>query len=251
MASFSQVPRDEKRRIVAEVHDNLVARATSGPVDTVLDPFITKSATLRDSLAEQVGDKSAAQAERAALLAESDVDDDEVDRWYRHGFRYLEVESLRRHAPEHAAIDALLTAAYPDGLAHVDDRIPDQNEEVRQALGALRHPEHAATVTTILLPVSWLDSLEAAVKKSESSFAAYQATFSQASTAVAMGRDAENEWVKWARALGHAISLRSSGADIDAVEEGKRLISPLTNAVRQLRSQARARATKRKPNAGP
>jgi hypothetical protein len=251
MASFKHVPRDEKRRIAAEVHDNLVARAASGAADPIVDPFIAKSAIMRDALAEQVDDKDAAVAERTAMLAESDVVDDEVDRWYRHTYRYIEVETLRRHAPEHAAIDALLTAAYRHGLAHVDDRIPDQNDEVRQTLIALRHPQHAATVTAILLPTVWLDALDAAVKKSDASFAAYQATFGQESTAVALGKDAENDWVQWARALSHAIALRSTGADIDVVEESKRLIAPLTNAVRLLRIQARARATKRKQDKTP
>jgi len=245
MASLSRIPRDEKRRIASDVHDNLVDRATSGPADGILDPFIAKSAAIRDALAEHVGDKSAAIAERTALLAECDINDDEVDRWYRHIFRYLEVEALRRHAPEHALIDALLAAAYPIGLAHIDDRIPDQNEQVRKSLEALRNPEYSTTLTAILLPSTWLDALEAATKKSDGSFAAYQASIGEASTAVAMGRDAEGEWVLWARALGHAIALRSSGASGDIVEEGKRLLDPLNQAVRRLRSQARTRASKR------
>jgi hypothetical protein len=245
MASLSKIPRDEKRRIASEIHDNLSDRATSGPADGILDPFITKSAAIRDALAEHVGDKSAAMAERTALLAECDVNDDEVDRWYRHVFRYLEVEALRRHAPEHASIDALLSAAYPEGLEHVDARIPDQNEEVRKSIEALRNPEYAATLTAILFPPTWLDVLEIATKKSDGSFAAYQASIGEASTAVTMGRDAEGEWVTWARALGHAVALRSSGASGDIVEEGKRLLDPLNQAIRRLRSQARARATKR------
>lgn len=251
MASLAQVPRHGKRRIASDIHDNLVARATSGPPDPILDPFITKSATVRDALAEQVDDKETAIAERPALHAETDINDDDVDRWYRHGYRYLEVETLRRHAPEHAAIEALLVAAYPHGLAHVDDRIPDQNEEVRKTILALRSPEHAQAVAASSLPLTWIDAMDAAVKKSDASFVAYQATFGQASSAVAMGRDAENDWVLWARALGHAIALRSSGADVDIVEEGKRLIEPLTIAVRHLRTQARTRETKRKNNTTP
>jgi len=228
-----------------------VARATSGPPDAIVDPFIAKSAAVRDALTAHVDDKSTAVAEGSALLAENDVDDDEVDRWYRHAFRYLEVEALRRHAPEHAAINALLAAAYPHGLAHVDDRIPDQNESVRQTLAVLRNPEYASTIAAIALPSVWLDALELAVKKSDASFAAYQAAIGQASSAVAMGRDAEDDWVEWARGLSHAIALRSTGADVDVVEQYKGLIAPLTNAVQHLRSQAKTRATKRKPAATP
>jgi hypothetical protein len=245
MASLARIPRDEKRRIAAEVHDNLVARATSGPPDAIVDPFIAKSATVRDALATQVDDKSMALAERSALLAENDGDDDEVDRWYRHAFRYLEVEALRRRVPDHAAINALLTAAYPQGLAHVDDRIPDQNEMVRQTLTTLRNPEYASAVAAIGLPIVWLDALEWAVKKSDASFAAYQAALGQASSAVAMGRDAEDDWVEWARGLSHAIALRSNGADADVVEQNKALIAPLTIAVQHLRTQAKTRQTKR------
>ncbi len=245
MASLARIPRHEKRRIAAEIHDNLVARAASGPPDAIVDPFIAKSATVRDALATQVDDKSSALAERSALLAENDVDDDEVDRWYRHPFRYLEVEALRRHAPEHAAVNALLAAAYPHGLAHIDDRIPDQNEAVRDSLAALRNPEYASTIAAIGLPIVWLDSLDSATKKSDASFAAYQAALGQASSAVAMGRDAEDDWVEWARGLSHAIALRSNGATTDVVEQYKALIAPLTNAVKLLRTQAKTRATKK------
>lgn len=245
MASFARVPRNEKRHIAALIHDNLAARATKGLPDAIIDPFIAKSAAVRDALATQVDDKSEALADRSALLAENDVDDDNVDRWYRHAFRYLEVEALRRHAPEHIAVNALLAAAYPDGLAHVDDRIPDQNESVRQTLTTLRNPEFASTIAAIQLPIVWLDALDAAVEKSDASFAAYQAAMGQASSAVAMGRDAEDDWVEWARGLSHAIALRSNGADVDIVEQNKGLIAPLTNAVQHLRTQAKTRATKK------
>ena len=248
MASFAHVPRDEKRRIASDIHDNLVARSTQGPPDPILDPFIPKTAVLRDALTSHVDDKSAALAERSALLAENDKDDDEVDRWYRHGYRYLEVESLRRHAPEHVAIDALLKAAYPHGLSNVDDRIPDQNEDVRQTLTTLRNPEYAATIAAIAFPTVWIDVLDMAVKKSDASFAAYEAAMGEASTAVALGRDAEDDWVQWARAITHAIALRSSGAESDIVEEGKRIMAPLTNAIRHLRNQAKTRATKKNAN---
>ena len=245
MASLAQIPRDEKRRIAGEIHDNLLARSTSGPADSLLDPFIAKSATVRDALALHVEDKGSALAEKSALLAENDADDGEVDRWYRHIFRYIEVEALRTHAPEHVAIGALLKSAYPDGLEHVDDRVPDQNEQVRQTISVLRNPENTPTLGAALFPSTWLEALEAAVKKSDASFAAYQAAMSQASSAVSLGETAEDAWVQWARALTHAIALRSSGADHEIAEEGKRILAPLTNAIRLLRSQAKARATKK------
>lgn len=125
------------------------------------------------------------------------------------------------------------------------------SQQVRKTLEALHNPEYTATLTAILVPSTWIDSLDAAAKKSDGSFAAYQASIGDASTAVAMGRDAEEEWVIWARALGHAIALRSSGATAEIVEEGKRLLDPLNQAVRRLRSQARTRATKRNPSETP
>lgn len=246
MASTSQIPRDDKRRIAGQIHDNLAARAANGPADSLLDPFIAKSAVVRDGLTIQVDAKSAANAERAALLVRNDRDDDDVDRWYRHVYRYLEAESLRRHAPEHAAIKALLDAAYPDGLARIDDRIPDQNEEVRKTLVALRNPEVAGTLAAIQFPTGWLDALDSAVQTSDASFAAYRAAIGDGSSAVALGRNVEDDWVDWARALTHAMALRSSGAGIDVVEEGKRLMAPLTDAMRLLRTQAKTRATKKK-----
>lgn len=246
MSTFVHVRRDEKRRIALEIRDNLAERAANGSPDGILDPFISKSAAVGDALAIQIEEKSAASAERTALLAENDADDDEVDRWYRHTFRYLEVESMRRHAPDHVAIVGLLTTAYPDGLEHVAARVPDENEEVRKALVVLGNPENAGTLAAIAFPTAWLEALDLAVKKSEASFEAYQAAIGDKSSAVAMGRDTEDDWVQWARAITHAIALRSSGANIEVVEEGKRLIAPLTNAVKQLRSEARARATRKK-----
>lgn len=249
MASFSQIPRAEKRRIASAIHDKLVARAATGQAEPALDTLIPKLAASRDGLAEQVDGKTSAEASRTALLAANDVDDDEVDRWYRHLYRYTEVESLRRHPPPDSSIDALLSAGYPDGLAHVDDRIPDQNEEVKKTLVAYRDPKYAATLAAIELPMSWLDRLDAAVAKSDASFAAYQATFSDASTAVSLGRDEEASWVLLMRALDHTIALRSLGADPGVVEESKGLIAPLRAAVRLLRSEARSRSTKREKKA--
>jgi hypothetical protein len=248
MASFTQVTRPEKKRVSSELHDNLASRAANGPPDALLDPLIAKFATSRDALGEQVDGKSAALAEGAAALVTCDIDDDEVDRWYRHVYYYVKAESLRRHAPQHASINALLSTAYPDGLAHVDDRIPDQNEEVRKTIVAFRDPQFAETLVAIELPTSWIDKLEAATHRSAASFAAYQATSGHASTAVALGRDAEEEWVQLARTITHTIALRSVGAAPDVVEEGKRLIAPLTNAVRLIRTESRARETKRKNN---
>ncbi len=245
MASLSKLARDEKRRIAAEIHDNLVARSTKGPPDSILDPFIAKTAHVRDALATRVDDKSSALAERSALLAQNDVDDDQVDRWYRHCYRYLEVELLRRHGLEDAAVEALQKAAYPDGLAHVDDRIPDQNDQVHKAITIFRNPEVAVTLAAIEFPLAWIDSLDQSVQKSDASFAAYQSAIGQTATAVALGRDAEDDWVEWARALNHAIAWRSTGADVAMVEECKRIIDPLTNAVRLLRTQAKTRATKK------
>lgn len=245
MTSFAEVPRPDKTRVSSEIHDNLVARATSGPPDSLLDPFIAKTASVRDAVGAQVEEKSAALAEKAALLAANDIDDDEVDRWYRHGYYYLEVELLRRHGPDAAGVEALSKTAYPDGLSHVNDRIPEQNDEVQKTITAFRHPEVAGTLAAIAFPMVWLDSLDAAVQKSAQSFAAYEAAMGDASTAVAMGRNAEDDWVLWARALTHAIALRSSGASADVVEEGKRIIAPLTNAIRHLRTQAKTRATKK------
>ena len=245
MAGFSDIPRAEKRRIASELHDNLVARAAASPPDPLLDPMIAQLASSRDALADQVDGKTTAETSRTALLAQTDIDDDSVDRWYRHIYRFTEVEALRRHLPEGASIDALLSAGYPDGLSHVDDRIPDQNEEVKKTLLVYRDAKYADTLKVMDFSAIWLDYLEAAVQKSEASFAAYQATFGDASTAVSLGRDAEANWVVLMRALDNAISLRGLGAGAAVVEEGKRLMAPLTLAVRLLRSEEKTRATKR------
>ncbi len=246
MASFTQIPRHEKKRIASELHDNFAARADQGPADTLLDPFIAKFAGSRDSLVEHVEGKSTALAQRAAVLSACDVADDEVDRWYRHLYRFIEVESIRRHNPHQLSISGLISAAYPDGLEHVDDRIPDQNEQVRRALIAFRDSQFADTLKGTALPLEWLENLDSAMQQSDSTFAAYQATFSDAATAVSLGRDAEAEWVQLARGVLSAIELRAMDGGADSAAEGKRLVAPLTDAIRKLRTESRTRATKRK-----
>lgn len=246
MASLSQIPRDEKRRIADETQALLVARAANAPPDPILDPFIPRTAAVGNALATRVEEKTAANAERIALLTQCDIEDDEVDRWDRHIYWYIDTETLRRHAPRHAAIVALKNAAYPNGLAHIDDRIPDQNESVRATSAVLGHPDHADVIADIQLPSAWIGSLDIAVKKSEACFTAYQAAMGDGTTAVALGKDAESDWVSWARAISHAIALRTSGIDHAEAEAIQQLIAPLTNAVRLLRAHAKARATRRK-----
>lgn len=243
MAALSHIPRDEKHRLASELHNNLEKRAQTGPAEPLLDAMIPKFAASRDSLAQHVSDKAGAEATRAALLAVCDTHDDDVDRWYRHIYRYIEVESLRRNTAAHASIEALLQASYPDGLEHVDARIPDQNDEVNKTITVLREAQHAQIAAAIELPLEWLTKLEAAVQQSEASYTAYQASFGESKSAVSLGRDAEAEWVELVRALDHAIAFRSIGAEAVVVEEGKRLIAPLKDAIKRLRSEAKSRAT--------
>lgn len=72
----------------------------------------------------------------------------------------------RRHAPRlSAAPQALHDAAFPDGLAHIDDPVPQENQLCRGAVTILRAPEHAPAIAAIGLPAVWLAALQKAEKE--------------------------------------------------------------------------------------
>lgn len=171
--------------------------------------------------------------------------DGAVDTWYRHVHDYLDIESRRRGSPDAAKVLALRRAAFPDGLAVVDEPIADENRACRDALAILRSPDHAATLQAIELPAGWLDRWEAAVAKSESLLAEVHKARSERRAHVGAGRDAEGEWVELMVRLRRYVSSRAKRSEKAKIQEGKALLAPLLDAMAKLRAEAAARATRK------
>ena len=245
MTAPNQVPRAKKRDIAQKLHDNLATRAAAGPAEPALDAYIPELASLIQSLTAPITGNVLADAQRTARLAALDAVDVEVDTWYRHIEGYIDIESRRRSGPHVGSALALHKAAFPDGLAHVNDAIPDENRLCRESLAILRSSEYAPTVAAILLPAGWLDMWESELAQSD----AIHREIEQARTAgrahVSAGRDAEADFVELCVRLRRYVASRAMSSDKARVTEGKTLLAPLLDEVARLRAIAATRATLR------
>ncbi|MDI1479169.1 hypothetical protein [Polyangium sp. y55x31] len=245
MAKLEQIPRAEKRDIAKKITTNLEARAAKGPPEPALDAYISECADITEALEAHVTGNVLAQAERAARLAQLEAADDAVDTWYRHIEGYIHVESRRRASIHAQSAAALHQAAFPEGLAHVDDPIADENRICREALITLRSPEHAATLVAIELPATWLDRWEAAIFKSDALLAEVAKARTEKRAHVGAGRDAETEWVEVMVRLRRYVASRAKRSDLARILEGKALLAPLLDAMARLRAEAAARAARK------
>ncbi|MRG93612.1 hypothetical protein [Polyangium spumosum] len=245
MAKLDQIPRAEKRDIAKKLKDNLTARAVKGPPEPALDAYIDECAEVVDELDAHVTGNVLAEAERTARLAQLASADDEVDTWYRHIESYIDIEARRRTSPFALQAAAVHQAAFPDGLAHVDDPIADENRICRETLVILRSPEHAATLTAIELPSIWLEKWETALDKSDALLAEVEKARTDKRKHVGAGRDAETDWVELMVRLRRYVSSRAKRSETARLQEGKTLLAPLLDAMAKLRAEAAARATRK------
>lgn len=245
MTALNQIPRAEKRDIAQKLHDNLAARAESGPPEPALDAYIAELAAVVQALTAPLAGNLLADAQRTARLAELEAADCEVDTAYRHVESYIDVESRRRAGPNVALALALHKAAFPDGLAHIDDPIPDENRLCRESLAILRSGDFASTVAAIALPLAWLDSWEVWLTRSEALYGEIEKARTARRSHVSAGQDAETEFVELCVRLRRYVASRARSSDKVRVAEGKALLAPLLDAMARLRATAAARATLR------
>jgi hypothetical protein len=250
-ANLTNVPRAEKLAIAATIHTSLVKRKKAGPSEPALDAFISELAAVRDKLATHVDGKSTANAARAKHLARAANADVDVDTLFRHIEAFVFIEKNRRSGPHISSAQSLYSAAFPEGLAHIDDRIEDQNIHVRATLNALKSPEHAATLKAIELPAAWIPALEAALAESNAAVADVAKARGEKASHVGLGKSAEAEWVDLMVRIRRYVASRAKRTDIARIAEGTELIKPLLDAIQKLRAIAAARATRRtRKNAG-
>ncbi|MBK9261849.1 MAG: hypothetical protein IPM54_18855 [Polyangiaceae bacterium] len=244
--NLNNISRVEKREIAAGVLANLQARAVQGPAEPALDAYIPELTDITGALATHVTASMVADAKRAARLARLAAADVAVDTWYRHIESYVGIEAGRKLGPHVAEAAALHEAAFPDGLAHVDDPVADENRICRKALMTLRSDEHAATIQAIELPTVWLDRWETALNESDAAFKDVEAAHMDKQSSVNAGRDAEAEWVELFVRLRRYVASRAKRSDTVRVQEGKTLLAPLLDTLAKMKAQAAARATRRR-----
>jgi hypothetical protein len=246
MASLGQIPRSVKRTIAGAILGALVARAKKGPKEAAIDAFIPELEALDAALGESVDGSATADAQRAARLLRLEEADDLVDTLYRHILGYVDVEARRRTGPNAARAKATYDAAFSDGLAHVDDVPADENRYCRDRLTILAEPEHAATLEAIELPGKWLTAWAMAIDASDAVVAELEQARRDGKTHKVTGREAEAEWVEVMARLRSYIGARAKKTDKERIAEGRNLIAPLLAALAKQRTDAAARATRRK-----
>ena len=245
MTALNQLSRAQKLEIAQKLHDSLAARASGGPAEPALDEYIPELASLIQALTAPITGNVLADAQRTARLAQLEVVDADVDTWYRHVEGYVDIESRRRSGASVAGALALHKAAFPDGLAHVDAAIPDENRVCRESLMVLRSKDYAPTVLAIKLPSAWLDAWESSLAQSEALYAEIEHARTARRGYVSAGQDAEADLVELCVRLRRYVSSRAKPSDKARVAEGKALLAPILDAVAKLRALAAARATAR------
>jgi hypothetical protein len=246
MSSAADLSRPEMLDVARGLLSRLRARKKKGPKEEALDGFIPQLKAVVKSLETHVDGKSSADAARRAALAALDVADADVDAWLRHHEGFIWIEANRRNGPHAAEARATYDAAFPDGLAHVDDHIPDENRLCRASIAVLRAPEHAATMKAIGLPADWTTKWEAAIDLSDARFAEVAKARLKKSAHAGAGLDAEADFVDLAVRLRRYVGSRASRRDTEKVAEGNELLAPLVGTLKKAEQEKATRATKKK-----
>ena len=245
MATIAQLPRPDMAKAGREILILLKDRQSFGPPEPALDAYIPDLEPVITALEQGVTGQVLAASALKALLAKVEAADIEVDTWLRHHFYFINVEASRRGGHNVAAARALEAATFADGLAHVDDYIPDENLLCRQTIAALRSPEHVPAAAAIGLSSGWTDAWEAALNESDASFAAVQKTRTDKSIHVLVGQDAEVAFVDVMVRLRKYVDSRASRTDKVKVAQGRLLISPLLDMLDKAKAEERARGTRK------
>ena len=218
---------------------------SKAPPEPGLDAFIPEVAAAAEELTTHVSGKVLADAARQDRLAQADVADIDVDTWLRHIESFLSIEAHRRAGPNVVLAEGLYSAAVPDGLAHVDDRIVDENAHCRNTLSALKAPEQADAIAKVGLPAIFIEKFEAALHESEAAIEDVIKARDDKSSHVGKGRDAEQVWLDLMVRLRRYVGSRAKRTDTARVNEGKALLKPLFDVLAKLHADAAARATRR------
>ena len=245
MSHIAQISRPEKLKIARQIRDNLAARQNQGPAEPGLDAFVSELSEVSVRLDVHVAGRVTTSTAWQMQLARVDSADVGVDTWLRHVEGFVFVEANRKEGPHAGDCKALYAAACPDGLAHVDDRVEEENAVCRTMLSVLRDPANAPLLEAIEFPMVWLDWFDAAISESEAAVDALIGARTGRSTHVVLGRDAEAEWVDVMLRLRDYVNSRAGRRDVAKQAEGRTLLQPLLAAAQRLRVEAATRATRK------
>lgn len=243
--AMSRLSRNEKALICRKLHQNLVARCQASPAEPALEAYIPVLLAMAERLEGHVEGKVAASASHAASAILSDVADADVDHLLRIMEAFLEVSARHRQSSFAPFARALHSLTFPQGIALVESRIPEENHKAAEILQILKAPEHANTLAGIKLPMSWLDDLGAAIQASNQAYAERSEAIHERGEQVMLGKDAEAEWVHVVTRYRMYVESRVPYGNVELVAEKERLLAPLLDAVAHKNSLARARATRR------
>jgi hypothetical protein len=245
----NNLPRFEKDDIIARVLGLVTERQQKGPEEPGLDAFIPQLTAVAEALRAHVTGRVLAEGARETQLARAEAADVWVDTRFRHIEAFLSIEAGRRSGPDVDVARGLYNAACPDGLAHVDDHMRDQNMRYADTLAVLKDPENAGAIAALNMPPSYIDAFEAALNESNAALDALTDARGEKNTHIELGRDAEAAWSDVMTRLRHYIDSRAPKSDAAKVAEGKALIKPLLDAMARQKAEAAARATRRKKGA--
>lgn len=246
---MNDFPRVEKNDIIARVLGLLIERQQKGPEEPGCDAFIPQLTAVADALGAHVTGRVLAEGARETQLARAEAADVEVDTCFRHVEAFLYIEANRRSGPNLGVAKGLYNAACPDGLAHVDDHLRDQNIRYADTLAVLKAPENAEAIATLKMPPAYIADFEAALDECNAALDDLTDARGEKSTHIALGRDAEADWYDVMTRLRRYIDSRAPKSDAVKVAEGKALLKPLLDAIARHKAEAASRATRRKKGA--
>jgi hypothetical protein len=247
--NLNDFSRADKNDIIARVLGLVTERQQKGPAEPGLDAFIPQLTAVADALGSHVTGRVLAEGARETQLARAAAADVEADTRFRHIEAFLCIEASRRSGPNVAVAKGLYNAACPDGLAHVNDHMRDQNILYADTLAVLKAPENAEAIAALQMPPVYIEAFEAALSESNAALDDLTDARGEKSTHVALGRDAEADWYDVMTRLRRYMDSRAPKSDAVMVAEGKALLKPLLDAIARQKAEAAARATRRKKGA--
>lgn len=249
-ATLRGIPREEKLEIATKLRDKLIARgeerkAAGLPPDGGYDAFAVDFNGSVTDLTPEVKGVLTAEETRTKRLTDLDDADDEVDYGYRRVEACVRIHGLRRHGPFVAAAKKLYTTAFTDGLAHLDDAIPDENRLCRKTIDVLRSADWAPVVAGIEVPQAWIQVWDDAITLSDKIYNEIADARTKRKEHVGSGQDAELDWVETATRYRKFVGSRTKRSDKALVAEAKELLAPLTDVLDKMRAAAARRETER------
>lgn len=251
MTSLAQLPRTEQLSVGRDILQRLEVRRQKGPSEPALDAFIPELDNATNNLGTHVDGKAAATSKHAATLGRVDRADINVDTWFRHHYDFIAIEAGRRDGVNVGDAGRLLKAAFPDGLQHIDEYIPVENDYCRAAVHMIQSADHASTVVAIGLPADWQTQWLAALDESDCAFEALQTARMASKAHVGASGAKEESLLEVIARLRHYLQGRAPKENEVKAMESKYLLDPLNIALAKARTEAATRATRKKTGDAP